>query len=261
LSKSDLVVHENPKSNIAESFRALRTNLQYMLTGPLGKVISIHSTNPGEGKSFSAINLSAILAVNNKKVLLIGADLRKPRLHKVFKLSNENGLSTYLIGVDTIDQIIMPTAIENLSFLPSGPIPPNPSEILGKPEMKILLDSVRSRFDYIIIDNAPTAMVTDGHLVGHLSDLNIFILRYGFSKMHQIDLINQYVEQKTIDSVAILVNDIKINSFGNSYYKYYQYEAYQKSYYSAEDEGVKSYHSKKKKTQPKLEVERDKISV
>jgi len=239
LTKSDLVVHENPKSNIAESFRALRTNLQYMLTGSLGKVISIHSTNPGEGKSFSAINLSAILAVNNKKVLLIGADLRKPRLHKVFNLPNENGLSTYLIGVDSIDQIILPTMIENLSFLPAGPIPPNPSEILGKPEMKILLDSVRAKFDYIIIDNAPTAMVTDGHLVSHLSDLNIFILRYEFSKMHQIDLINQYVERKTIDNVAILVNDIKTNSFGNSYYKYYQYETYQKSYYSSDDDGVK----------------------
>ena len=127
--------------------------------------------------------------------------------------------------------------------------------------MKVLLDSVRSRFDYIIIDNAPTAIVTDGHLVGHLSDLNIFILRYGFSKMQQIDLINQYVEQKSIDNVAILVNDIKINSFGNSYYKYYQYESYQKTYYSDEDEGVKSHHSKKKKRQPKLEVKRDKIRV
>ena len=258
LSKSDLVVHENPKSNIAESFRALRTNLQYMLTGSLGKVISIHSTNPREGKSFSAINLSAILAVNNKKVLLIGADLRKPRLHKVFNLSNENGLSTYLIGIDSIDEIILPTMIENLSFMSSGPIPPNPSEILGKPEMKVLLETLRSRFDYIIIDNAPTAMVTDGHLVSHLSDLNIFILRYGFSKMQQIDLINQYVDKKTIDNVAILVNDIKINSFGNSYYKYYQYEAYQKSYYSDEDEGVKKH---KKKRQPKLELEKDKIRV
>ncbi len=258
LSKSDLVVHENPKSNIAESFRALRTNLQYMLTGSLGKVISIHSTNPSEGKSFTAINLSAILAVNNKKVLLFGADLRKPRLHKVFNLSNENGLSTYLIGLDSIDQIILPTMIENLSLLPSGPIPPNPSEILGKPEMKILLETLRSRFDYIIIDNAPTAMVTDGHLVGHLSDLNIFILRYGFSKMQQIDLINQYVDKKTVDNVAILVNDIKINSFGNSYYKYYQYEAYQKSYYSDDDEGVKKH---KKKRQPKLEVEKTKMIV
>jgi tyrosine-protein kinase Etk/Wzc len=246
LTKSDLVVHENPKSNIAESFRALRTSLQYMLTGSVGKVISIHSTNPGEGKSFTSVNLAIILAVNNKKVLLIGADMRKPRLHRVFDLSNDIGLSTHLIGLNSIDQIILPTSIENLCILPAGPIPPNPAEILGKPEMKLLIDSVRSSFDYIIIDNAPSAMVTDGHIVSHLSDLNIFILRYGFSHMHQLELINQYADQKIMNNVALLVNDIKINSFGNSYYKYYQYESSQKTYYSDEDEGVKTRSSKRK---------------
>jgi capsular exopolysaccharide synthesis family protein len=257
LTKSDLVVYENPKSTIAESFRVLRTNLQYMLTGPLGKVISIHSTNPGEGKSFSAINLATILAMNNKKVLLIGADLRKPRLHKIFKVSNESGLSTYLIGVDVLDRIVIPTFVENLSILPSGPIPPNPAEILGKPEMKNLLDVLRSRFDYTIIDNAPTALVTDAHILSHWTDLNIFILRYGISHLSQLEMINQYVDQKTIDNVAILVNDIKINSFGYSYYKYYQYETYQKAYYSDEDQGMKP--RRKKKRMPKPEGERIRV--
>lgn len=244
--KSDLAVYEYPKSNLSESYRALRTNLQFMIAGPAGKVLSIHSTNPGEGKSFSSINLATIIAMNNKKVLVIGADMRKPRLHKAFDLSNEKGLSTYLIGIDTIDQVILPTIVENLSFLPSGPIPPNPAEILGKPEMKILIDSLRSRFDYIIIDNTPSAMVTDGHIVSHLSDLNIFILRYGVSHKSQIEIINQYADQKVIENVAIIVNDIKPNSFGNSYYKYYQYEAYQKTYYSDEDQGVKKHQKKKR---------------
>ena len=216
-----------------------------MLTGSLGKVISIHSTNPGDGKSFSSINLATILSMNNKKVLLIGADMRKPRLHKIFKLSNERGLSTYLIGIDSIHQIIFPTFIENLSLLPSGPIPPNPAEILGNPEMKLLLDAVRSRFDYIIIDNAPSALVTDAHIISHLTDLNIFVLRYGISHKNQLEMINQYVDQKTINNVAILVNDIKINSFGHSYYKYYQYELYQNKYYSEEDQGLKTRHKKK----------------
>lgn len=233
-TKSDLIVHENPKSNIAESFRALRTNLQYMLTGSDGKVISILSTNPGEGKSFSAINLASILAVNNKKVLIIGADMRKPRLHKAFGLPNESGLSSYLIGNNSLEQVIVSTPIGNLSFLPSGPIPPNPAEILGKPELKTLIDWVRSRFDFVIIDNAPTAMVTDGQIVSHLSDLNIFVLRYGVSHIHQLDLINQYVEKSTISNIGIIVNDIKTNSFGHSYYKYYQYESYQNTYYSDE---------------------------
>lgn len=244
-SKSDLIVHENPKSNIAESFRVLRTNLQYMFTGSGGRIISILSTNPGEGKSFSAINLASILAVNDNKVLLIGADMRKPRLHKAFNLPNERGLSTYLIGKDTIDEVIIPTIIENLSFLPSGPIPPNPAEILNKPEMKILIDEIRAQYDYIIIDNAPTSMVTDGHIVSHFSDLNIFILRYGVSHKHQIEIINEYVDKKTIDNVAILVNDIKMNAFGNSYYKYYQYESYQNTYYSDEKQETKTRRKKK----------------
>ena len=245
ITNSDLAVLENPKSNIAESFRVLRTNLHFMLTGSTGKIISVHSTNPGEGKSFSAMNLATILAMNNNKVLIIGADLRKPRLHKVFKLSNEKGLSTYLVGIDSIDEIILPTLVENLSFMPSGPIPPNPAEILSKSEMKILLEQVRSKFDYTIIDNAPTALVTDGHILSHMSDLNIFILRYGISHKNQIEIINQYVEQKTFDNVAILVNDIKTNSFGHSYYKYYQYENYQNTYYSNESKKEKVHRKKK----------------
>lgn len=245
LSKSDLAVHENPKSSIAESFRALRTNLQYMLNGSTGNVISILSTNPGEGKSFSSINLAAILAMNSKKTLIIGGDLRKPRLHKIFNLSNEKGLSTYLIGIDSVDQIIYPTQVENLSVITSGPIPPNPAEILSKPEMKMLIDEVRSKFDYIIIDNAPTALVTDGNIVSHLSDLNIFILRYGVSHKNQLEILNQYVEHKTMNNMAIMVNDIKTNSFGYTYYKYYQYESYQNTYYSEEKKETKTSRKKK----------------
>lgn len=244
LTSGDLAVYDNPKSNIAESFRVLRTNLQFMLSGHEGKVISIHSTNPGEGKSFSSINLATILAMNNNKVILIGADMRKPRLHKIFKMENEHGLSNYLIGIDSIDQIIIPTLVENLSLLPSGPIPPNPAEILGKPEMKSLIDYLRNQFDFIVIDNAPTALVTDGHILSHLSDLNIFILRYGVSHKHQLQIINQYAEKKTIDNLALIVNDIKSNSFGHSYYKYYQYESYQNSYYTSEDEGTKKRRKK-----------------
>lgn len=256
ISKSDLIVFENPKSTIAESFRVLRTNLQYMLTGPRGKVISINSTNPGEGKSFSAINLATILAMNNKKVLLIGADMRKPRLHKVFNQSNENGLSTYLIGIGTFNDVIHTTSVDNLFLLPSGPIPPNPAEILGKPEMKMLLEEVRSKFDYTIIDNAPTALVTDAQIVSHLVDLNIFILRYAVSHKSQIEMINQYENQKTMENIAILVNDIKTNSFGYSYYKYYQYETYQKTYYSDEIREVKKKHKKK---EPRLNGEKIRV--
>jgi capsular exopolysaccharide synthesis family protein len=245
-TKSDLAVFENPKSNIAESFRTLRTNLQFMLSGSNGKVISIHSCNPGEGKSFIAINLGTILAMNNKKVLIIGADIRKPAIQKRFNQSNDHGLSSYLIGEDKIEDIIFPTSVNNLSLLPSGPIPPNPAEILSKPEMETLIDKVRTEYDYIIVDNAPVALVTDGFILSRLVDLNIFILRYGISQKYQVEMINQYASKKIISNPAILVNDIKLNTFGSSYYKNYQYEAYQNTYYSAE-EGGKNNRKKKEK--------------
>ena len=241
---NEFAVYENPKSNIAESFRDLRTNLEFMLSGSGGKVISIHSTNPGEGKSFNSTNLASILAMNDKKVLLIGADLRKPKLHKTFNIDNQHGLSTFLIGHDTLDQIIAPTPIENLKMIASGPIPPNPAEILSKPAMKELIGILRTQFDYIIIDNAPVALVTDGIVVSRLSDVNVFILRYGISHKHQLERINQFAETKKINNIGIVVNDIKLNSFGYSYYKYYEYEAYQNTYYADENKGLKKKQKK-----------------
>jgi len=244
-TKSELAVFENPKSNIAESFRSLRTNIQFMLKGIEGKVIAIQSCHPSEGKSFVSINLGTILAMNNKKVLIIGADIRKPAIQKQFNLSNECGLSSYLIGDDTFDKIIFPTPVNNLSILPSGPIPPNPAEILNKPEMDTLIDQVRKQYDYIILDNAPVGLVTDGFILSRLVDLNIFLLRYGVSQKHQVEMINQFASKEIISNPAILVNDIKFNAFGSSYYKNYQYEAYQNTYYSAEEIGNK----KKKKSE------------
>ena len=243
----DLAVYDNPKSNLSESFRAMRTNLQFMLDGKEGNVISIHSTNPSEGKSFTSVNLATILAMNNKSVVLIGADLRKPKLHKLFDVSNDKGLSTYLIAQNTVDDIIQPTKIENLSFIASGPIPPNPAEILGKPEMKKLIDYLRPRFDYIVMDNAPVGLVTDGIITSKLSDVNIFILRYGYSQRYNLEFINNQAARKNIEKVALVINDIKTSAFGYTYYKYYHYEYYQHSYYSEEEEGDRKRGKKKRK--------------
>lgn len=242
---SDLAVLENPKSNIAESFRTLRTNLKFMLTGPGGKVVCIHSTNPGEGKSFNSINLATILAMNDKKVLLMGADLRKPRLHKVFDVSNNHGLSTFLIGDDQLEEIIIPTHINNLSLIVAGPVPPNPAEILDKPEMQQLMEKLKNIFDYIIVDNAPVSLVTDGIIMSQLADVNIFILRYGISHKHNMELINDIAAKETINHVALVVNDIKSNAFGYNYYKYYEYESYRNTYYHDEEKSTKKRRKKK----------------
>ncbi len=244
---STLTVFNDPRSNIAESFREMRTNLEFLLSGSQAKVISIQSTNPGEGKSYISTNLGTILAMNDNKVLVIGADMRKPKLHKIFDLENKAGLSTYLIGQDSFEETIFETAIKNLSVITSGPIPPNPAEILSKPAMKELIDRARLQFDYIILDNAPVALVTDGIITGRLSDLNIFILRFGISNIHQLELINHLADTKKVNNIGIIVNDIKANSLGNGYYKYYQYEAYKKTYYADEETGKKRRWKKKDK--------------
>lgn len=245
-SNSIITVHENPKSIISESFRAFRTNLQFMLSEPNGKIISVLSTNPNEGKTFISVNLATILAMNNKKVLIIGADMRKPKLHKVFELNNDHGLSTCLIGHDTIDEVIFSTPVVNLFLLPSGPIPPNPSEMLGRPEMKKLIENVRAVFDYVILDNAPTALVTDGVIASQLSDLNIFVLRYGVSRKQQLGMINHYAVKNMISHMAIVVNDIKSNAFGFAYSRYSGYESYQKNYYVDEEDKSSKKPSRKK---------------
>jgi len=241
-----LIVSENPKSVISEAFRTFRTNLQYMLNETQGNVISVQSTHPSEGKTFVSINLASILAMNDKKVVILGVDLRKPKLHQAFNLSNEKGLSTYLIGYDKLEEVILPTVVKNLFFIPSGPIPPNPAELLGKPEMSDLLDKLKATYDYVILDNAPVSYVTDGIITGQLSNLNIFVLRYGVSKKQQIEMMNYYAEKQLISHMALLVNDIKVSAFGYSYSKYGRYETYYRysykksynyTYYSAEESG------------------------
>ena len=255
ISDVTLIVYENPKSVMSEAFRTFRTNIQYMLNGSLGgNLISLQSTHPREGKTFVSVNLASILAMNDKKVLIIGVDLRKPKLHHVFDLSNDKGLSTYLIGYDTLEDVILPTKVKNLSVIPSGPIPPNPAELLGKAEFKELFDKLRAKYDFVILDNAPVSYVTDGIIVGALCDLNILILRYGVSNKQQLEMINHYGEKQTINHLALLVNDIKLDSFGYSYSKYARYESYYRysykksynySYYSSEEEPSKAKRRKR----------------
>jgi len=230
-SSSELVVVENPRAPITEAYRTIRTNLQYMLSENGQQVISIHSIRPGEGKSFSSVNLASILALNDKKVLLIGADMRKPRLHQIFKRSNASGLSTFLIGQSKYEEIIQRTDIDNLYLLASGPVPPNPAELLERNLYKALLERVKKEFDYIVVDNAPVSMVTDGLITGKEADLNIFILRYGVSRKDQLKFINDMAAKEVMKHPALVINDIKGSRYGYGYHYY----SYHYSYYGDDD--------------------------
>lgn len=228
-AKSELVVVEHPTAPISESYRTIRTNLQYKFSEPGQKVIGIHSISPGEGKTFTSTNLASILAMNDKKTLLIGADMRKPRLHQLFGLANSQGLSNYLVGQFGETDITKQTLIDNLWVIPSGPIPPNPAELLERPRMTALMEWAKKEFDYIIFDNAPVSMVTDGLITCRHADLNLFILRYGVSNKDQLKFINEITGKGNMPNAALVINDIKLDGYGYSYsYKY----AYGKGYYA-----------------------------
>lgn len=232
---TDFPVVDHPKAAISESFRGLRTNLKFMLPGPAKKIIAVHSTIPGEGKTFVSINLASIIAMNNLNVLLVGCDMRKPSLQKLFDQQDSAGLSNYLIGQVNLDQIIQPTKVKGLSFVPSGQIPPNPAELLENPLFDQFLDEVRSRFDIVIMDNAPISIITDSVIVGRKADVNLFILRQEFSHRDQIKFVNELSRQDKLHNIAVALNDVQVKSYGygsRRYGGYYNNYKYGGSYYS-----------------------------
>ncbi len=238
---SEFAVTSNPRGPLAESYRTIRTNLQYLFSQNGKQVIGIHSISPGEGKSFSSINLASILALNDKKVLLIGADMRKPRLGKVFDVPFSEGLSTYLIGQSGYKDAIRQTPIGNLWLMQAGPIPPNPAELLERDLFGKLMEQARKDFDYIVIDNAPVSLVTDGLITGRLADLNIFILRYGVSRKDELKFINDMAAQGVMNHPALVINDIKASRYGGYYHSYsysYSYSYGGKGYYGEGGDGT-----------------------
>jgi capsular exopolysaccharide synthesis family protein len=235
--KTEIPVILHPRSGIAESFRGLRTNLHYLFRQNSGcKVLGVHSMIPGEGKTFTSLNLASIIAMDSKKVLLMGCDLRKPRLHSIFNVDNKSGLSTYLIGQDSLSSIILPTDQENLFFVNSGPVPPNPAELLGNGEFEKFIEEAKQKFDYIVMDNAPVSLVTDGILSGKYADANLFVLRQDFSNKNQIKFINQLSEKESLNKIGIILNDAVFNGYGysSSYGSFgygYSYGNYGNGYY------------------------------
>lgn len=165
-----LITLNNPKSPISEAYRSLRTNIQFSSIDHDIRCIMVTSASPGEGKSTTTANLAVTYAQSDKKVLIIDSDLRKPTMHHTFSVSNRMGISNILTGQCSSEDVITETDIPNLFLLPSGPIPPNPSEMLGSKRMKDLITELLHHFDYIIIDTPPALAVTDAQIVSTLCD-------------------------------------------------------------------------------------------
>ena len=223
-----------PRSALAESFRELRTNLRFLDNQDKSKVVSINSVIPKEGKSFLSVNLASMIAINSMKVLIIDCDLRKPSLHKYFGCNNKIGLSTYLIGQNNMEEIIQATQIENLSLISAGSTPPNPSEILETGTLEELIKNSRSHFDYIIIDNPPLSLVSDGIIISQFTDVNMFVLRQDYSTKGEVRFINHMHINKSMKNAGIILNDIHIRKHSQvGYYgaKYSYRHSYGYEYY------------------------------
>ncbi len=222
-SKDMLAVYKNPKSIVSESFRSMRSNLNFFTSDIDKKVFVLTSSISGEGKTFTSINLSTVFAFSSKKVVLIGADLRRPKIFGDFSLNNDVGLSNYLAGSAFKSEIIQPTEIPYLDIISSGPVPPNPSELLMNKKMSELIKELESDYDYIIIDTAPLGLVTDAFILMNHAHHTIFLVRQNYTPLDAVNNVNDLYESGKLKKVSILLNDVKDDSNNYGYgYGYYQ---------------------------------------
>ena len=221
--KGMLVVHNNPKSVVAESFRSVRSNLNFFTSDVNQKIFVVTSSISGEGKTFSSVNLATVFAFSSKKVILIGADLRRPKIFGDFGLKNDVGLSNFLAGSAFKSEIIQSTEIPYLDIVSSGPVPPNPSELLMNSKMGELVNELKKDYDYILIDTAPLGLVTDAFILMNYAHHTIFLVRQNYTPVEAIKNVQDLYESGKLKNVSILFNDVKDQSNNYGYgYGYYQ---------------------------------------
>lgn len=246
---SEYPIQENPKSAIAEAFRGLRTNLSFMLNND-AQVIAITSAESGEGKTFCSVNLAGILSILNKKTLLISLDLRRPKIHKVFNIPNHIGISTYLANKNNFNEVLQNVQINNLSVVTSGPIPPNPAELIASENMANFIDEAKQKFNYIILDTPPIGIVTDTLNLTSYINAFLFVIRLNYSHQRSLDLINSIYSDKITPNIGVVINDIISKRYGTYSYKNgynYSYN-YSSDYYTENTETAPSnYFTKLKK--------------
>ncbi|MEC0247480.1 CpsD/CapB family tyrosine-protein kinase [Paenibacillus chitinolyticus] len=221
LTNNRLITHANPKSNIAEAYRTLRTNIQFSSIDQEIQSVLVTSAQPEEGKSTTAANLAVAYAQENKKVLLIDADLRKPTLHKVFNVSNRSGLTHVLVNQDQFADALADTGIPNLTLLPSGPVPPNPAELLSSNRMVTLLEEVGAWYDMVIIDSPPLLAVTDSQILAAKADGVVLVLNHGKVKRDRAQKALSQLQYVKARVLGVVLNNKAYSKKESSYYYYY----------------------------------------
>ncbi len=249
--KDDDILHTvltNGRSAASEAYRTLRTNIEFMSLDNLTKSILVVGAHPECGKTTTAINLAAAMAQAGNSVLILDTDLRRPRMHNIFRCKNFFGLTTMLIEENTnLSAARHRTKIPNLELMPSGPVPPNPAELLASRKMQRILKDFTSRYDYVILDSPPLMNMADASILAQLSDATIMVIAYGETTREEATKAHQQLQMAKANLIGVVINGLPPNQDPYGYYGYYGY--YQ--------EEPKSKKNKKKKKGKKKEPEED----
>ena len=214
-----LVSHYQPKSPISEQFRTIRTNLQYALVDKELKTVMVTSATPGDGKSTVTANLAVVMAQQGKRILLIDADLRKPTAHYTFRCPNTQGLTSILTKQATLKEAVQETDIDNLSIISSGPVPPNPSELLSSAAMEQLLQSALEAYDMVVVDTPPILAVTDALVLSQHCDGSVLVIGSGKTEVEQAVKAKELLEKSSAKLMGAVLNRKKEKV--DEYYYYY----------------------------------------
>lgn len=233
----EIIALYNPRSPITESYRMLRTNIQYSSLDKPIKTIVVTSTGPSEGKTITAANLAVVMAQGGSKVLIIDADLRRPAIDKVFGVNNKVGLTNLLVENKKFEEIVQRDDVEGLDLIPSGPIPPNPAELLGSQKFKNFLNLISQSYDYIIIDTPPCGSLTDAAIIGRIVDGVILVAAAGEVQIEAIQQAKENLQKVNANIIGVVLNKVKRQT--SSYYYYYYY------YYYYQDENGEIIKKKK----------------
>ncbi len=221
-----LLTHLPPKSPVSESYRTLRTNIQFARSDAPVRTLLVTSAGPKEGKSTTVANLAITMAQLNTRTLLVDADLRRPVLHKLFGLRRDLGLTNLLVGKASLDEALLPTLVTNLTLLPSGVLPPNPSELLGSQQMQALLTQLKERFDIVLLDSPPVIAVTDASVLARLVDGVLLVVNAGSTNREALMRAKDQLDHVQAQVLGVLLNNITASHMYGSHYYYYYYHYY-----------------------------------
>lgn len=217
---NELISIKNPKSQAAEAYRTLRTNIQFSSFDKRIKTIVVTSSQPGDGKSTIASNLAITTAQSGKRVILIDCDLRKPVIHERLDLSNQEGLTSLLAGEKKLEECVKTIGLPNFYVITSGPIPPNPAELLGSNKMKSIFEEIKQNFDMIFIDTPPVLVVTDAQVLAALCDGVVFVASYGETDKKGIVRAKELIDKVGAKILGVIIN--KMSNEANKYNSYYE---------------------------------------